>query len=213
MHVDEQAVQNIISCVEEFVCYPFDAASSTLRTLQSAIPASPELIRDFSTARQDGESKLQSSMDNRLYAKEKSPYDRIKHSCRLTFVSSRDSKVTGEHVKLKQGEMESKTLSYVVKCVDESGLASLQEVTKHRLTEECLVLFNANGTFRKTQKSKLLQKLIRQPQDNIFHSGGWYGHDLETSCSYSGGQGQWWRIPTHMGWLREQDVICDPGAS
>ena len=49
MHVYEQAVQNIISCVEEFVCYPFDAASSTLRTLQSAIPASPELIRDFST--------------------------------------------------------------------------------------------------------------------------------------------------------------------
>ena len=172
MHVDEQAVQNIISCVEEFVCYPFDAASSTLRTLQSAIPASPELIRDFSTARQDGESKLQSSLDNRLYAKEKSPYDRIKHSCRLTFVSSRDSKVTGEHVKLKQGEMESKTLSYVVKCVDESGLASLQEVTKHRLTEECLVLFNANGICRKTQKSKLLQKLIRQPQDNILHSGG-----------------------------------------
>ena len=114
--------------------------------------------RDFSTARQDGESKLQSSLDNRLYAKEKSPYDRIKHSCRLTFVSTRDSKVTGEHVKLKQGEMERKTLSYVVKCVDESGLASLQEVTKHRLTEYCLVLFNANGICRKTQKSKLLQK-------------------------------------------------------
>ena len=180
---------------------------------QSAIPASPELIRDFSTARQDGESKLQSSLDNRLYAKEKSPYDRIKHSCRLTFVSSRDSKVTGEHVKLKQGEMESKALLYVVKLVDESGLASLQEVTKHRLTEECLVLFNANGICRKTQKSKLLQKLIRQPQDNILHSGGWYGHYLETSCSYSGGQGQWWRIPIHMGWLREQDGICDPGAS
>ena len=36
---------------------------------------------------------------------------------------------------------------------------------KHRFTEECLVLFNANGTFRKTQKSKLLQKLIHQPQE------------------------------------------------
>ena len=68
--------------------------------------------------------------------------------------------------------MESKTLVYVVKCVDESGLASLQEVTKHRLTEECLVLFNVNGICIKTQKSKLLQKLIRQPQDNILHSGG-----------------------------------------
>ena len=34
---------------------------------------------------------------------------------------------------------------------------------KHCLTEECL--FNVNGTFRKTQKSKLLQKLTQQPFD------------------------------------------------
>ena len=36
---------------------------------------------------------------------------------------------------------------------------------KHRLTEECLTLFNVNGTFRKTQKSKLLQKLAQQSHD------------------------------------------------
>ena len=36
---------------------------------------------------------------------------------------------------------------------------------KHRLTEECLTLFNVNGTFRKTQKSKLLQKLTQQCLD------------------------------------------------
>ena len=35
--------------------------------------------------------------------------------------------------------MESKALSYVVKRVHESGLASLQEIMKHRLTEECLI--------------------------------------------------------------------------
>ena len=85
MRVDDQAVRDIISCVEEFDCYPFDAASPALRTLQSPIPASPELIRDFSTARQDGESKLKSFLDERIYAKEKSLYDRIKRSCRLTF--------------------------------------------------------------------------------------------------------------------------------
>ena len=39
------------------------------------------------------------------------------------------------------------------------------EVMKHRLTEECLTLFNVNGTFRKTQKSKILQKLTQQPLD------------------------------------------------
>ena len=36
---------------------------------------------------------------------------------------------------------------------------------KHRVSEECLTLLNANGTFRKTQKSKLLQKLALQPLD------------------------------------------------
>ena len=34
---------------------------------------------------------------------------------------------------------------------------------KHHISEEYLSLLNANGTFRKTQKSKLLQKLSKQP--------------------------------------------------
>ena len=101
MRVNEQAVQGTIDCVEEFDCHPLDAASPTLGTLMSAIPASQEVIRNFSPARQYGESKLQSFLDVRLYAKEKSLYDRIKRSCRLTYASSRDSKVNGENVKLK----------------------------------------------------------------------------------------------------------------
>ena len=59
--------------------------------------------------------------------------------------------------------MESKALASVINLVDVSGLVSLSEVMKHRLTEECLSLFNVNGTFRKTQKSKLLEKLTQQP--------------------------------------------------
>ena len=100
LRVDEQTVHDIISCVEEFDCYPFDVTSPTLHTLQSAIPASPELIRDFSTAIQDGESKLQSFQDDLLYARETSLYDRIKRSCRLSFTCSRYSKVTRETVSL-----------------------------------------------------------------------------------------------------------------
>ena len=54
--------------------------------------------------------------------------------------------------------MESKALSSVVNLVDESGPASLQEIMKHR----------------KTQKCKLIQKLIQPPhtRDKIIHSGG-----------------------------------------
>ncbi len=50
MCIDEQAIQDLISCIREFDCFPFDPVSLTLRTLQSAIPAPPELVRDFKTA-------------------------------------------------------------------------------------------------------------------------------------------------------------------
>ena len=50
----EQAIQDLISCFKEFDCFPFDPASPTLRTLQSAIPATSQ---DFKKAKQDGEAQ------------------------------------------------------------------------------------------------------------------------------------------------------------
>ena len=38
MRKDEQAVQDLISCIDEFDCFPFNPASPNLRTLLSAIP-------------------------------------------------------------------------------------------------------------------------------------------------------------------------------
>ena len=103
-------------------------------------------------------------MDERIYSKEKSIHDRIKRNSHLTFAKFPLRKVSGEALKMKQGEMESRVLASVVNLVDVSGLL-LPELMKHRVSEECLTLFNANGTFRKTQKSKLLQKLALQPLD------------------------------------------------
>ena len=161
---DEQTVQDLISCFKEFDCFPFDPASPALRTLQSAIPATPELIRDFKKAKQDRETQLKVFMDERIYSKEKSNHDHIKRNSRLTFAKFPLRKVSGEALKMKQGEMESRALASVVNLVDVSGLL-LPELMKHRVSEECLTLFNANGTFRKTQKSKLIQKLALQPLD------------------------------------------------
>ena len=157
MCMDEQALQDLILCMREFGCFPFDPALPILRPLQSAIPAPPELIRDFQTAREDGELRLETFLEERVYTKERSLHDRVKRNSRLTFANTPISKVTGENLKLKQGEMESRALAAVVNLVDISGLLSLSEVLKYRLAEECLALFNVNGTFRKTQKSKLLQ--------------------------------------------------------
>lgn len=43
---------------------------------------------------------------------------------------------------------------------------------QHRVTPECLSIFNANGTFRKSQKSKLLQKLAMPvtPEPEVYTS-------------------------------------------
>ena len=59
--------------------------------------------------------------------------------------------------------MESQGLASIIEIVEKSGLVDLNEIMKHRITEESLPIFNANGTFRKVQKSKLLEKLNFQP--------------------------------------------------
>ena len=57
---DEQAIQDLLSCFKEYNCLPFNPAS---QTLQSAIPAMPELIQDFKKAKQDGEAQLKVFME------------------------------------------------------------------------------------------------------------------------------------------------------
>ena len=51
----EQAVQDIDNCITEFKCDPFDVAQPQLRSLQSGLIASEELVKDFKTAHEDGE--------------------------------------------------------------------------------------------------------------------------------------------------------------
>ncbi|KAK6174843.1 hypothetical protein SNE40_013413 [Patella caerulea] len=41
----------------------------------------------------------------------------------------------------------------------------LVDVTDYRVTDECLPIFNINGTMRKTQKSELVTKFHMQPID------------------------------------------------
>ena len=42
---------------------------------------------------------------------------------------------------------------------------NLSEILQHQIMEEFLSVFNGNGTFRKIQKSKLVQKLNLVPVD------------------------------------------------
>ena len=47
MRAAEQCVQDLVACMQEFDCFPFDPVSPILRTLQSAMPATDVLIADF----------------------------------------------------------------------------------------------------------------------------------------------------------------------
>ena len=60
MREDEQCMLDLAACMHEFDSFPFDPSSPTLRTLQSATPASAELVADFNSAHAAGEEKLTS---------------------------------------------------------------------------------------------------------------------------------------------------------
>ena len=86
MTEDEQHVQNLVTCMCEFDSYPFDPASPTLRTLQSAMPASGELTADFNSAHAAGEEKLTDFLKDRVFSKITSIHARVPLSKRLTFI-------------------------------------------------------------------------------------------------------------------------------
>ena len=61
--------------------------------------------------------------------------------------------------------MENVGLAAIIGIVEKSGLVDSGEILQRRITDESLSVFNANGTFRKVQKSKLIQKLKLMPID------------------------------------------------
>lgn len=169
---DEQAVQDISSCLNEFECDPFDHTNQTLRSLQSGIPASDSLAVDLASAKTDGRSKVKEFMDERVYSKTKTLNDRVHRSKRKNFSSQEVKRGVAENLKGKAEGMERDAMASVVGLVDSSGTLQLEDIMQHRVTPECLSIFNANGTFRKSQKSKLLQKLNMDvtPEPEVYTS-------------------------------------------
>ena len=162
---DEQCVQDLIACMYEFDSFPFNPASPNLRTLESAMPASSQLVADFNSAHAAGEIKLVGFLKERVYSKTTSLHARVPLSKRLTFAKEPCTENTKENLKARTAEMEQQALKAVINLVDDSQLVDLHELLEHRVVEECVALFNSNGTYRKTQKSKLIQKFSPQPVD------------------------------------------------
>ena len=157
--VDEQRVQDLVSCMDEFNSFPFDPSTHTLRTLQSAVPASDELLADFTSAHDAGEEKLTNFMQKRVFSKTVSIHDRVPLNKRLTFAKMPATKRHSTDHKAVAAEMEQRALKAVIDLVEDSKVAKLADLLQHRVIEECVALFNSNCTYRKTQKSKLIQTL------------------------------------------------------
>jgi hypothetical protein len=71
-------------------------------------------------------------------------------------------KATGENFKVRAGEMEGTAMAAVISLAEKGGLVDLPTILQHRVTHECLSIFNVNGTYRKAQKSKLVEKFSLQ---------------------------------------------------
>ena len=80
---DEQVVQDLLNCISEFECFPFDPAAPTLQTLQSAVPAWGKLIADLKSAYADGEAKLMKFLEEHVFTKFKSFFDSVLKNKRL----------------------------------------------------------------------------------------------------------------------------------
>ena len=58
LDIVQDKVQHLLNCISEFECFPFDPAVPTLRTLQSAIPATDKLIAEICPLRMEKQNFL-----------------------------------------------------------------------------------------------------------------------------------------------------------
>jgi len=91
-------------------------------------------------------------MDERVYSKTKSLNDRVMRSKRTNFSTQEVKKADSENVK---GKTECKALASAVGLIEHSGDLKLEDVLQHRVTSECLSIFNVNvARHRKASFSK-----------------------------------------------------------
>ena len=160
MKKDEQAIQDLQACMRDFEADPF-GISPTLRSLQSGLVASPELLHDLKTAIPDGQAQVQTFLQERVFTKKKPLTATIHRNKRQNFSSDKICTPSGAHMQV--AHMERSGLAALVDVAEGSGLIQLESALEGRVTEECLSLFNVDGSMRKTVKSKMLEVFTLEP--------------------------------------------------
>ena len=168
LKADEQAVQDIDKCLTEFSSKPFDLSNGTLRTLQSGMIASDKLVYDFETAHSDGELLVKEFFEERMFSAEKSFDDTMHRNSRHTLDKPPLTEKEKGSTIPKTAAMEHKAMARIIALSQRSEeKIDLVQVMEHRVAEECLSIFNINGTMIKVQKSKLVENLKFVPLNQI----------------------------------------------
>ena len=168
LRIDEQAMQDISSCINEFDCDPFDLTKPTLRSLQSGMIASEELVEDFETAHDDGEALVKKFFDGRMFSTEKSFNATISRNARGNFNRPPAGEIEPKASVSRTAVMENKAMAEVISLVEKCDVKlNLVQIMEYYVTEECLSLFSTNGTMVEVQKSKLVEKLNLIPFQTV----------------------------------------------
>jgi hypothetical protein len=116
--------------------------------------ASDQLVQDFDTAHKDGESLVQSFFKERMFSNEKQFDATIHRNSRHSFSKPPVVKDVSKPKITKTDAMENKAMAEVISLAQncETGLV-LYEVMEYRVTDECLPIYNVNGTMGKAMKS------------------------------------------------------------
>ena len=194
LKADEECVHNIQECLEEFGADPFNLTNTVLRTLHSGEIASKELGDDLAAYLDDGEMQLTEFMEQRIFSRETKFNATVHKNNRATFTKP-PTIAKGSIKKMKTAEMENKAMANVVTMCCQEKAIPLVDVLKHRITEECLSIFNTNGTMVKIQKSKLLEMLEWSPMP----------HSKLQTCLSIIDMGFIWRLCTPTAEDREKD--------
>lgn len=142
---------------------PSDSASPTLRSLQSAMPVTDEFFAYLNSVVAAGEEEMTIFLRERKFGKNTSLYASVPLSKWMTFARAPDKKKPGQDLKERDADLEHIALIGVIDLVEVCQPVDLSELLEFRVLEESVALFNSNGTYGKTQKSRIIQKLSLQP--------------------------------------------------
>ena len=160
MKKDEQAVQDLLACMTDFEAEPFDISSPILRSLQSGLVASLELVHDLKTALPDGQAQVETFLQERVFAKIKPLTATIHRNKRRNFTGEMVCTPSGAHMKV--AHMERSGLAALVDLAEGSGMIQLESALERRVTRDCLSLYNVDGSMCKTVK-RVVRALQARP--------------------------------------------------